>query len=224
MSSDTLPQRFTKVDDLTRSDHYYLTNDDICYFIGEYTARAGYSYSATNKLVVNFKKPMDRKGRPEWKYKDRAISSAAVAFANALGPKGLNELTFVPIPPSNAKEDPLYDDRMTRMLRLMRRDPPLDVRELIIQSVSMEPVHKMQSRPSPNSIEAQYIMGEQQTMPLKPWVAIVDDVLTTGAHFRAAKSFLSKWFPNARYIGLFLARRAPQTSGPCRDDLPDTPL
>ena len=72
ISNSTFPQRFTKVDDLTRQDHYYLTGDDDCYFIGEYTARKGYAHSTINQLILNFKKPMDRRGKPEWRYKGQA--------------------------------------------------------------------------------------------------------------------------------------------------------
>ena len=45
-----------------------------------------------------------------------------------MGQETLNKLTFVPVPPSKAKEDPLYDDRLTQMLNLIRPDPKLDVR------------------------------------------------------------------------------------------------
>ena len=38
-SGSTFPNRLTEVDDLTRPDRSYLTEDDHCYFIGEYTAR-----------------------------------------------------------------------------------------------------------------------------------------------------------------------------------------
>ena len=34
MSDSTFPQRFVKIDDLTRGDHWYLTEADECYFIG----------------------------------------------------------------------------------------------------------------------------------------------------------------------------------------------
>jgi hypothetical protein len=63
-SRGTLPQRLTKIDDLTRPDHSYLTANDDCYFIGEYTARRGFAFSSTNNLILNFKKPMDRRNRP----------------------------------------------------------------------------------------------------------------------------------------------------------------
>ena len=103
ISNSTFPQRFTEVDNLTRQDHYYLTGDDVRYFIGEYTARKGYAYSATNQLILNFKKPMDRHRLPEWRYKGHAIRQAADAFRSALGSDALDRLTLVPSPLSKAK-------------------------------------------------------------------------------------------------------------------------
>jgi len=34
-SAGTFPQRLTKIDDLVRPDHFYLTPADECYFLGE---------------------------------------------------------------------------------------------------------------------------------------------------------------------------------------------
>jgi hypothetical protein len=72
-----MPIRLTKIDELTFPDHYRLNDTDECYFIGEYTARAGFSHSATNDLISNLKKSIDKKDRPEWKYKGWAIAHAA---------------------------------------------------------------------------------------------------------------------------------------------------
>lgn len=213
MTSDsTFPQRLTKIDDLTRPDHWYLSDLDVCYFIGEYTARQGYAYSATNNLVLNFKKRLDRRGRPEWRYKARAIQNAALAFRTALNPEALDRLTFVPIPPSKAKRDPLYDDRLTQMLRAIRPNPVLDVRELIVQMQSMDAVHDSDNRPSPEQIAVLYQIDEELAAPIPATIAIVDDVLTTGSHFRAAQMVLSARFPGVPMVGLFIARRVPDTS------------
>ena len=216
MTSDaTLPQRLTKVDTLTRPDHSHLTEDDICYFIGEYTARKGYAYSDTNSLVLNFKKTMDRRGRPEWHYKERAIQTVAAAFRQALSPlnpEALDRLTFVPIPPSKAKEDPLYDDRLIRMLDAIRPEPPLDVRELVVQTTSTGAVHGGDVRPTPDEIAALYRIDEALAEPAPHLIAVVDDLLTTGAHFRAAQSMLSRRFPDAAVLGLFIARRVPDSA------------
>ena len=50
------------------------------------------------------------------------------------------------------------------------------------------------------------------TEPAPRLVAVVDDLLTTGAHFRAAKSILSARFPEIAVVGMFIARRAPDTA------------
>ena len=133
-SENAFPRHFSRIDDLTRSDHHYLTEADECYFLGEYTARAGYSYSSTNHLIFNFKKAMDRRGLPEWRYKGRAINQAAGAFRDGLMPTAFRILTFVPIPPSRTRSDPLYDDRLMKMLRAIQPDLALDIRELILQT------------------------------------------------------------------------------------------
>ena len=178
MTSDVVfPGRFTEIDELTRPDHSWLTDDDRCYFLGEYTARQGYSYSPTNNLILNFKKEMDRREKPEWRYKEQAIQRAASAFRRALGTDPLSSLVFVPIPPSKTRNDPLYDDRVTRMLRAIGPDETVD---------------------------------EALTIPEPAFIAIVDDVLTTGAHFRAASEVLTARFPAVRIVGLFIARRVPE--------------
>ena len=208
MTSDgTFPRRLTKVDDLIRPDHRHLTAADVCCFIGEYTAYRGYDHSDTNRLIFNFKKTMDRRGRTEWRYKEQAIQTAAAAFLRTLAPKDLDRLTFVPIPPSKAKGDPLYDDRLTRMLGAIRPKPPLDVRELIVQMVSTDAVRAREVRPAPEEIQALYRIDETLMEPAPDTIAVVDDILTTGAHFRAAKSVLSTHFPETSIIGLFIARR-----------------
>lgn len=84
---------------------------------------------------------MDRRGRSEWRYKEQAVRQAADAFRAALDQKE-DHLTLVPVPPSKAKEDPLHDSRLTRMLRAIRPSPALDIRELVVQTESTDAVHR----------------------------------------------------------------------------------
>lgn len=209
MTSDVaFPDRFTEIDELTRPDHYWLTEGDRCYFLGEYTARKGYSYSQTNQLILNFKKSLDREGKPEWQYKQSALLQAAASFRRALG-KDPPAHVFVPMPPSKARESPLHDDRLTRMLLAVWPDQPADVRELIFQLESTDAAHESLVRPPPEQIQATYRIAEPLATPEPRMIAIVDDLLTTGAHFRAASSVLAARFPAAQIIGLFVARRVP---------------
>lgn len=201
--------RFLKIDELARPDHWYLEAEDECYYIGEYTARGGHACSETNQLIHNFKKGVERRGRPEWAYKERAIGT----IANMIRANIKNDavLTFVPIPPSKAKDHELYDDRMSRVLAFASAGRPSNVRELIIQIRSVEATHVSNARPTPDEVLQNYQLDEALCLPEPQLIFLVDDVLTTGCHFKAAKRLLSARFPNVSIMGLFVARRVPKS-------------
>jgi predicted amidophosphoribosyltransferase len=210
-SGSTLPQRLTKIDDLSRPDHTYLTAADDCYFIGEYTARRGFAFSSTNNLILNFKKPMDRRDKPaEWRLKGRAIEQAAGLFRASLDERARETLTFVPIPPSKARSDPLYDDRLEQMLRRIWPGQATDVRELVTQAVSTPAVHDSADRPTVAVLEGRYGIDRRLRDPIPQVIAVVDDVITTGAHFVAMRNMLGREFPGTKIVGLFIARRVPE--------------
>ena len=113
--------RLTKIDHLTLDDHTHLTPEDHCFFFGEYTARKGYSFSETNSLISNFKKSITKKHLPEWRYKEHAVQRVVALFRESISDKSLKEMTLVPIPPSKAKDDLEYDDRMLRVLQMLEK-------------------------------------------------------------------------------------------------------
>jgi hypothetical protein len=211
-SASTFPQRLTKIDDLARPDHFYLTPDDECYFLGEYTARKGYAFSPTNQLILNFKKSMDKRATAQWRYKEKAIEEAAAAFRAALNKEWLDSATLVPTPPSKSRNDALYDDRLVRMLRGIRANPHLDLRELVFQRASTAAVHDQENRPTPEQIQANYGIDPALRDPDPQVIGLFDDVLTTGAHFRAASAALKQLFPGVRIVGFFIARRVPEAA------------
>lgn len=208
LPSTSFPRVLTEIDELTRPDHSFLTNEVRCFFLGEYTARAGFSHSATNNLIQNFKKPMDRRGTAQWSWKEKAIRDAAAALNAAFGSASLSGYTFVPVPPSRAKTDPMYDDRMLHMLQLVRQG--LDIRELVMQPASRPAAHDGEERPRPEEMASRYAIDESKCAPPPSSILICDDMLTTGCQFMAMRSVLSARFPQAAIYGIFLSRRAPQ--------------
>jgi hypothetical protein len=209
-SASTFPQRLTKIDDLTRPDHSYLTAADDCYFLGEYSARKGYRFSTTNNLIINLKKPMDRQGRTEWPYKARAIQTVAEALRAALNDRARRTLTFVPVPPSKARTDPLFDDRLLQVLHGVWPGQATDVRELIVQPASSDAAHDRDNRPRPAELEYRYVIDRGLLRPAPQILAVVDDLVTTGAHFVAMKTMLRREFPDTQIVGVFIARRVPE--------------
>jgi hypothetical protein len=210
-NNTSFPQRLTKIDELTRGDHTYLDATDECLFFGEYTARKGFAHSATNNLVLNFKKPIRRKGMPDWQYKGKAIREVAQAFSQNLGSR-LATLTLVPIPPSKLKTDAEYDDRLMEMLRTLNAPSGIkpDVRELISQAKTMPASHESENRLPPSEWEKCYQIEERLVAPSPVWIGIIDDLLVTGCRFRAMSNVLKARFPQARVTGLFIARRVPE--------------
>ena len=208
------PQRLTAIDDLTRGDHWYLREGDVCHFIGEYTARKGSAYSATNTLILDFKMSVLNDGLPVWRHKEAAIATAAAVLRQSMHPSVLDQVVFVPMPPSKAKGDAGYDDRLVRMLQMVRPGQPLDARELLVQTRSVEPSHQRSTRPQASDIARRYRIDETLAVPEPGVVAVVDDLLTSGAHFRAAKRVLTRRFADIEVVGLFLARRVPEATAP----------
>lgn len=202
--------RLTQIDELIREQHHYLEEEDECYFFGEYTARQGYGYSDTNRLIYNLKKGNDRQGLAEYRYKEIAIQDVARFITETIG--NLAELTFVPVPPSKCRTDAAYDDRMTAILRAAQAlNPDLDYRELVVQNQSTVASHAAgegERRPTPDEIMANYSVDASLLTECRENIIIFDDVLTAGSHFKAMKQFLLQHVPEASILGLFVARTA----------------
>lgn len=81
------PIKLQKIDEVFLSEHSCLEPTDYCYFIGEYAGKQGFEYKNPNQaiedmnnVIHNFKKPMSKKGRPEWFHKEKAILKIAEWF------------------------------------------------------------------------------------------------------------------------------------------------
>ncbi len=197
-----------RVDESNRAVHRYLMPDDECYFLHEYTARAGYAHSAVNQFIHNLKKSPTKRLEPQYQHKLQAIERAIAEFKAVFASSSnlYAECTFVPMPPSQAPGAAEYDDRMWQVVQGICKEANADARELISQTNSYDPAHlaNTYNRIKPKELQALYRLD---TNPPKPTVLLFDDVLTTGTHFRAAKSAIVTNYHEVRVVGLFIARR-----------------
>ena len=197
-----------KIDKLTRVDHYYLEKGDTCYYFGEYTSGVGYTHSPTNSLISNFKKPIDAKGTPQWKYKIRAIKEVAELFLENIKFRTPENILLAPIPPSKSQDHKDFDDRMSHVLRIFNEKKGLDLRELLTVTESIESFHIREERPSPTELKNILKLEPLHCKNMKPTVVLFDDLITTGCHFKACKELILDSFPGTKVIGVFIARRS----------------
>ncbi len=200
--------RVIHIDDAIRPDHYYLTPEDECYCLGEYQPREGFNAGPVNNLIWNYKKPVTKRGRPEYVHKERAILTVASLVRSVISDKAITTCTVVPIPPSKAKSDPLYDDRLVSSLRAV--DPNLDMRELLVSKESMRAHHEYspgERRPTPEDLYQMLAVDEGCLQaPVKDLIILFDDLLTNGTHFKACKRILNERLPDRKIVGLFIGR------------------
>lgn len=198
--------RLRVVGDLERPDHWFLTDADACAFFGEYTAGAGYGHSSTNQLIHNLKKSPELAGTDQYVWKGRAIRNVGGAIAANLNAEALARACLVPIPPSKRPGDPGYDDRMVQVARAI--GPAVDVREVLVTTGQREARHVQSTRRDPDALRATLGLNPALLQPAPEQVILLDDVLTTGCSFMVCKAMLSEVWPQAKFFGLFVARRA----------------
>jgi hypothetical protein len=196
-----------RIDELTIDDHYFIEEDDKCFYMMEYTKGAG-NGTPENSRIHNFKKSMEYNGSSHWHYKEEAIQSLARLFRTIYLPMlDLPKWTLIPIPPSKCKADPLHDDRMLRLLTLACRSTDCDIRELIITKGSVEASHQSKVRPSVADLQNNLMLDPELVKGVSHNIILFDDVLTSGAHYRACKNILLNKFPKANIYAMFIARR-----------------
>lgn len=196
----------TQVDALIRRDHSFLEESDNCYFLGEFRSKE-YKNPGTD-LIGNFKKGPEATGYPA-KYRNDAIRQIGETLART---KYQGRL-FVPVPPSEAPDDPLIDHRLRLALEAAREfKPDFAFAELVYQAHATRKSHVDDGlgRVSVEELLDVYRLNESLIDAPPQSIVILDDVLTTGRHYRAMRTYLGRHFPSAAYIGLFVCRRIPK--------------
>ena len=77
---------------------------------------------------------------------------------------------------------------------------------------SVEPSHLAEERISIRELIDSMALDPALLEPPPVSIGIFDDVLTTGRHFRAVQTVLRSQFPDVPIAGIFIARRAPEST------------
>jgi hypothetical protein len=164
-------------------EHCYLNTADECYFADSYETR--FRCGKRNQILSL------KRGD------DSVIVSIAKELSSALPQEWAGAYTFASMPPSAG-----VSSSIKLMLKLLSVS---DNRDLILQLRDTPSAHNGW-RPTPQQRMELLTLNQLALDPVPRAVVIVDDVLATGAHFRAAKGIVRRRWPQMRVIGVFLAR------------------
>lgn len=199
-----------QIDETTVGEHFDLEPSDLCYYVWEYTAGQRYDFSPTNQLIANLKiKPSQIAANPNRAYyKQQAISHSSAALRSLIRQRWIEQAgTFVPMPGSKIPGNPEYDDRILKILQTSFGGFHADIRPLLEQAVNTAADHESSERMSYKELRAiTQISATASAAAPRANIAVVDDVLNSGKHFKVAQELLSARFPGTPIIGIFLAR------------------
>jgi predicted amidophosphoribosyltransferase len=197
-------QPLRALDHVQRADHPYLSSADRCSFLLEW--RCG------SRIVRDFKRPPSAVAFAPRRAAAKAHAVAVMAdlLRAAVSRRAAEAATWVPIPPSKAYADCEFDDRLTRTLALAFRGYDVDLRPLLFQVHSTLADHQGSPRLSAHALLANLRVDLKllHERPLRDGLALFDDVLTTGKHYKCCERRLREQLPETAICGVFLLRRA----------------
>lgn len=193
---------FWKRIDIVENPPSCLNPDDICFYARDYIPRGGWAASDANHLMENFKKERSKQGTAEWEYKKSTIQQLASELSSIL-PDGAS---ICSIPSSKIKQDPDYDPRFDMLFECMHINGcNIKVEEPIVCVSSTVPAHLGGSSRSPDDIKNNYSwVGFPDTIP--EVLFVIDDVITSGGHYKAYQTIILEHEPTIQIIGLFFCK------------------
>jgi predicted amidophosphoribosyltransferase len=210
-----LPERLSWLDEARRGEHRFVRLSDHCLYFGEFHAGGGWAAGPTNDLIIDFKRSpsaiaASSKSRVVQRFKEQALATVAEALRRQFGRAAIETLiTFVPIPPSKLPGEPDHCDRLQRTLQLAFEGLDVDIRPLVRQRASSAADHRSRGRRMRfgELLGITELDAEQLERPLRPLVALFDDVVTSGKHLAVAQLRIRERFPDQAIIAVLIARR-----------------
>ena len=189
------------IDELDRP--YYLNDEDYCVYAREHVD-GGYEASKSNQMIFNYKKPITYKNTTQWFYKLHSIGLFASELNLLRFPK--NSI-LIPAPTSKPRTSALFDSRIDDSLsKLIEYRSDLIIQKIIDVNNELLSVHSEGGSRRPEDLIPFLEVSDFTIQPLPNRVFFVDDLITSGGHFRACKTVFNKKYPDIQFIGVFWAR------------------
>ncbi len=182
----------------------YLNPQDTCYFLDYHYSYLDKPNHDMSNQIGNFKKPVERKSnQKEWYYRDQAVKLFAKHLAIFL--QSCSDIHIMAIPSSKKPDHPEYNHRFEDLFDSLAKQQAIPIN--IVMPINLK-----------ESTVAAHAGGERTIQGLLKnylWQAkdlssinhllVCDDVITSGAHFRAVSDFLHQNGYTNKITGLFFA-------------------
>lgn len=174
-----------------------------------YTVGEGYQFSDTNQQISNLKIKPSETQRLRWKrIAINKFASELTALLRANVPAD-RSMALIPIPPSKTPRHPDYDDRLLQVARAVATNlAAVRCWPLLECVVDRDSLHTGNSQRATQEVYRSIGIDESvfATRNEDEIFCLLDDVLTSGASFSAARNKLLERFPEKRISGLFWAK------------------
>jgi predicted amidophosphoribosyltransferase len=202
--------RWRRTDESVHLAHCLDHAEQFLFYARTYTIGRGFNYSKTNQLIINLKKS-PQASQPELRYKQQAIQQFAREVIDLLRTQLSPErsLTLVPMPPSKSQSHPNYDDRLEQVAKqVATKFENVSWLLLLYMTKSTESYHSRSDRRDPRELYTLMRTDSNQIQQCQrdSIIALLDDVLTSGAHYTAAQRRILAELPDADVIGIFWAK------------------
>lgn len=203
-------REWQRVDELWRAGRGNLTEDDLCFFYFVRDDR-GFDKSHDNDVMYDFKHDPLKflPGSAPLKYKMKAIEECAGHLASFLEAnegtfKGLDVL-LVPMPTSIPRRSASFDNRIDLACeKASQRVAWVRVCKALDVSAELAAAHLGGTR-DVGVLSDRITCSVIAPSAVPTFAILVDDVLTTGAHYAACKRVMGRVNPRVGIMGLFFS-------------------
>jgi len=195
---------WTRCEDSIPRPCFLSANTTNTYYVLEYVARGSYQQYPDNSRILNFKMSPEHRNGSRWRYKQDAIKYFADRIMDGFN-LPIAEAVFVPMPTSKPRSSPKFDSRLEDVLQIVHEKTGQRIGRNLGTIQAMESFHHSDSPRRVDEIALNIDFTPFDT-PIPSMVVLIDDVVTTGAHFLACSNIIKRHHADIYIVGLFFAK------------------